>query len=186
MMFTNFKKIGHEKYKYELTHKMRVEIPTVDYSKPFRKHLKNRHLIDHKFIKLNGKEILVMPGYRSDGASGATFDTPNTFLGAFTHDALYQLMRMGLLPQAMKKYVDWWFYLLLRQEKMSIPRALAWYYALKVCGKSSCALKEFALTDALKSGDITLTGMGMPGIPRVRKIPVQKRPRIQKRKSGKK
>lgn len=165
-MFTHFKKIEHEKYKYETTEKMRVHIPKDEYFKPFRDYLSTRHLIDHKFIKLDNLSLLIMPRYRSDGASGWTFDTPNTFGGAFPHDALYQFMRMGLLPQWCKEYVDRWFYLLLREDHMSAVRANIWYYGVKFGGKKSCALKEFVLFDALKNGDISLKGLGMPGLPR--------------------
>ena len=127
-MFTAFKEIDHEKYKYELTGVLTAPMPTSNYMKPFRDHLENRHLIDHKFIKLDDKGLAVMTGYRTDGASGATFDTPNTFGGAIPHDALYQFLRMGLLPQAMKEYVGWWFYLLWRDEEMSFARARALYH----------------------------------------------------------
>ena len=45
-------------------------------------------------------------GYASDGPSGPTIDTPSFMRGAFVHDALYQLMRMGLLDQKWREPSD--------------------------------------------------------------------------------
>ena len=57
----------------------------------------NRH-ISIKFITLSkGGKLTIKSGYAWDGPSGPTIDT-NTFMrGSLAHDALYQLMRMGLL-----------------------------------------------------------------------------------------
>jgi hypothetical protein len=44
--------------------------------------------------------------YASDGPSGPTIDTDTFMRGAFVHDALYQLMREGLLPQSWRVLTD--------------------------------------------------------------------------------
>lgn len=55
-----------------------------------------------EFISLTTKgELTIHSGYASDGPSGPTIDRPKKHVvrGAFIHDALCQLLRMGLLPQ---------------------------------------------------------------------------------------
>ena len=50
------------------------------------------------YISLTSKGYLtIQKGYAWDGPSGPTFDSPLFMLGSLPHDALYQLMRMGLL-----------------------------------------------------------------------------------------
>ena len=58
--------------------------------------------LDTQFIRLRTDgELLLRSGYASDGPSGTTIDRPKKHVmdGAFVHDALCQLFRMGLLPQ---------------------------------------------------------------------------------------
>ena len=43
-------------------------------------------------------ELTIRRGYAWDGPSGPTIDTKNFMRGSLVHDALYQLMRQGLLP----------------------------------------------------------------------------------------
>ena len=63
--------------------------------------------IETEFIILRKTGLLtIKSGYASDGPSGPTIDTPSFMRGAFVHDALYQLMRMKLLPPDWKEYAD--------------------------------------------------------------------------------
>ena len=51
-----------------------------------------------KYINLTTEGLLFIKlGYAWDGASGPTFDTPSSMRGSLVHDALYQLMRLGVL-----------------------------------------------------------------------------------------
>jgi len=43
--------------------------------------------------------LTITVGYAWDGPSGPAIDTPTFMRGSLVHDAIYQLMRMGLLPQ---------------------------------------------------------------------------------------
>ena len=57
----------------------------------------NRH-ISTRFIRLSkGGKLTIKTGYAWDGPSGPTIDTKNFMRGSLSHDALYQLMREGLL-----------------------------------------------------------------------------------------
>ena len=50
--------------------------------------------------------LTVRRGYAWDGPSGPTIDTKTFMRGSLIHDALYQLIRWGLLPPETKKDAD--------------------------------------------------------------------------------
>lgn len=54
---------------------------------------------DHLIIHLRA-------GYAWDGPSGPAQDTPSFMRASLVHDALYQLMRLQLLPQAFRPAAD--------------------------------------------------------------------------------
>ena len=56
--------------------------------------------IDTDFIRLNAEgRLTIKKGYAWDGPSGPTIDTPSFMRGSLVHDALYQLMRNGLISK---------------------------------------------------------------------------------------
>lgn len=58
-------------------------------------------------IKIYSNGILVISeGFEFDGPSGPTFDTPQNLLPSLVHDALYELLRAGKLPQKHRKHAD--------------------------------------------------------------------------------
>ena len=60
----------------------------------------------YDFIILTSDGLLtIKKGFCWDGASGA-FDTKSIMKGSCVHDALYQLIRPGLLPKKLKKRAD--------------------------------------------------------------------------------
>ena len=51
---------------------------------------------DAKMISMLREGLLfISAGYSSDGPSGPTIDTKSFMLGAFVHDALYEMLRQG-------------------------------------------------------------------------------------------
>jgi len=50
--------------------------------------------------------LLISKGYAWDGASGPAWDTKSCIRGSCIHDALYQLLRLGLLPMEHKSAAD--------------------------------------------------------------------------------
>lgn len=50
--------------------------------------------------------LTLTAGYAFDGASGPCPDWPSIMRGAAKHDGLYQLMRLGLLPQSYRYVAD--------------------------------------------------------------------------------
>jgi len=65
------------------------------------------HACHWKWLSLDDKGLLrIEAGYAWDGASGPTIDTKSSMRGSVGHDALYQLMRKGLLPQSCRPIAD--------------------------------------------------------------------------------
>lgn len=63
--------------------------------------------INTDYISLDFRGVLsISPGYAWDGPSGPTFDTKSFMRGSLEHDAMYQLMRLGLLPQSYREAAD--------------------------------------------------------------------------------
>ena len=81
----------------------------------------------HLYVSLNTEGYLIVyAGYPSDLASGPTFNTKNTRRGAVGHDALYELLRQGLLDQKWRvpsdEELDKW----LEEDGMSSARRWIW------------------------------------------------------------
>ena len=82
--------------------------------------------IDSRFIHLTIHGALtIRDGYAWDGPSGPTIDTPTFMRASLVHDALYQLMRSGLLPGRWRRVADEEMRRICREDCMS--RFRAWY-----------------------------------------------------------
>ena len=81
--------------------------------------------------------LSIRNGYKLDGPSGPTFDTPNSMDAALVHDALYQLMRMDLLPVANRKRADRLLKKMCIENGMSKARANLWYIGVRFRGASA-------------------------------------------------
>lgn len=57
------------------------------------------------WLSLDGV-LTVRKGYAWDGPSGPAIDTKNFMRGSLVHDALYQFLREGKLPQAHRETAD--------------------------------------------------------------------------------
>lgn len=80
-----------------------------------------------EYIDLDPEGILtIRKGYAWDGPSGPTIDTRNTLRGSLVHDALYQLMRQGRLPQSVRLLADNIAHRIWREDGMSAWRAFLW------------------------------------------------------------
>jgi hypothetical protein len=60
---------------------------------------------DWIILRPNGL-LTIRKGYAWDGPSGPTIDTPSSMRGSLIHDALYQLMRLGLLDECYRVKAD--------------------------------------------------------------------------------
>lgn len=118
-------------YKYSLWDTYRVQIDIKGYS------------VSHHLFDLSPDGWLeIHSDYPSDGPSGWTFDTKSFMRGAFVHDALYEMLRLGLLPH------DPCFHLAnLELKKICLEDGMwAWraayvFWAVERFGNASAALK---------------------------------------------
>ena len=104
-------------YKYQLTRP--VSFPLLIYPD------QNIH---YKYLTFLTTGVLsIDEGYAWDGPSGPTFDTRNSMVAALIHDALYQLMRQGLLGQEWREPADKLLYSIAVWNGMNKFRAGIWY-----------------------------------------------------------
>lgn len=89
---------------------------------------------DHAADWLNvaGATLTIERGYCWDGASGPTWDSRSSMRASLVHDALYQLMRLGVLPEACREMADQALYDLCVEDGMFRPRAWAWWKAVRL------------------------------------------------------
>lgn len=83
-------------YKYQLVEEYAVGISIAP---------ENNVHTDFIELDVQGK-LVIKKGYAWDGPSGPTIDTLNFMRGALVHDALYQLMRNGLIDQEFRDEAD--------------------------------------------------------------------------------
>lgn len=82
-------------------------------------------------VDLAGR-LIVRKGYSWDGPSGPTVHTPNFMRGSLIHDALYQLMREGILHQHCRKQADIILREVCREDGMSRFRSGYVYLAVRI------------------------------------------------------
>ena len=83
-------------YKYQLEH-----------DEVFQTSLRPRSDINTRFICLTTDGVLtIKAGYAWDGVSGPIRDTEHNHHAGLCHDALYQLMRMGMMSKSLWKEAD--------------------------------------------------------------------------------
>jgi hypothetical protein len=91
--------------------------------------------INTEFVKLNSVGYLTLEKYYAcDGPSGPTIDTRTFMRGAFVHDALYQLIRLSLLPKEYKHIADCLLYDICIEDRMNRFRAWYVYQAVRFAG----------------------------------------------------
>lgn len=91
--------------------------------------------VGNHFIKLSSSgQLIVKKDYAWDGPSGPALDTKNFMRGSLEHDALYQLMREGLLPPSFRILADTRLREVCREDGMSAVRAWWVYQGVRVGG----------------------------------------------------
>lgn len=93
------------------------------------------------FLTLEKNGLLwIRKGYAWDGPSGPTVDYPKAHVmrGSLVHDALYQLMRWGLLHKNQRAKADELMRDIFEEDGMWRWRAKAWYRSVgKLAGKAA-------------------------------------------------
>ena len=84
------------------------------------------------WIRLTLDGVLeIRAGYAWDGPSGPTIDTKSTMRASLVHDALYQLMRAGMLTQDARDDADKLLFDLLIQDGCWEWRANLWLWTVR-------------------------------------------------------
>lgn len=91
----------------------------------------------HHYITLTNGNLTINIGYAWDGASGPVINTKNTLIASLVHDALYQAMRLNLIPnnEDTRKLADKTFYSILKDYKMFVVRRSVWYFMVRMFGR---------------------------------------------------
>ena len=111
-------------YKYQLT-------------KPYSFYLKKPipNEVDHEYFAIQANGFMgIKSSYAWDGASGPAIDTKNFMRGSLIHDALYQAIREGKLPQSFKQTADEILKDICIEDGMSKIRATWVYYGVRMGG----------------------------------------------------
>jgi hypothetical protein len=119
-------------YKYQLTNEFHRQLdirPPVGISTPW--------------LKLGTQGGLVISkGYCWDGPSGPTLDTPSFMRASLVHDAIYQLIRTGFLPQEHQKYADILIGIMCKEDGMAWFRRKYVVWALRRFGAMALKPKK--------------------------------------------
>ena len=119
------------------------------YSKGYKYQLRKPHiewipiypkqLVKTEWIELTSDgELLIRAGYAWDGASGPTIDTKSSMRGSLVHDAIYQLIRLGLIDQTNKSVADDLLHNICVEDGMWHFRAEVWEECVKRLAGGSC------------------------------------------------
>ncbi len=104
----------------------------------FQSEFKIDSVYDNGFLQLfPGGKLIIKSGYAWDGPSGPAIDTKNFMKSSLVHDALYQLIREGVLPLTERKRADEIMREISLSVGMSSFRAWYTYLAVRLFGKSS-------------------------------------------------
>lgn len=113
-------------YKYQLVGRYDISLPILG------------HAGGTAYVHIDGTGLLrIAEGYAWDGASGPTWDCRASMRGSLVHDALYQLIRIGVLDQAHKAIADEWLEKLCIEDGMLRARASLWRWAVTRFGRGA-------------------------------------------------
>ncbi len=119
-------------YKYQLVEEHSVSVGVMP---------KSDIQTDYIDLGTDGR-LVIKKGYAWDGPSGLTIDTSTFMRGSLVHDALYQLMRHGLISNdEWREQADKEMRRICREDGMFRIRAWWTYWAVRLCG-GKAASKE--------------------------------------------
>jgi hypothetical protein len=117
-------------YKYQLSYDYGIHTGILGYSAA----------IEYLSIYTTG-ELIIEGGYAWDGPSGPTFDTKTFMRGSLVHDALYQLIREGIIPLEDRVKADDLLKQICKDDGMNPLRAWWVHKGVTMLGKNA-ALSE--------------------------------------------
>lgn len=90
----------------------------------------------NEWLSFAHKTLTIQRGYAWDGPSGPTLDTKDTLRASLVHDALYQLLRLGILDEKYRQNADEELRKIGIEDGMNSVRAWLWYYAVRLAAGS--------------------------------------------------
>ena len=94
---------------------------------------------DHGKIFLPFPGLLYLArGYKWNGASGVTIDTPDTYRASCVHDALYALIKEHKAGREARLAADKNFLRMLKEDGMPWIRRYTWYLFVRLFGWRYC------------------------------------------------
>ena len=116
-------------YKYQLAEDESIQTTIYGYN-----------IITEFIVLTPGGLLTIKRGYAWDGCSGPTYDDDTNMTAGLIHDALYQLLRMGFIPDEYRETAD----RMLRDIciKNGMWKIRAWYYLEGVDHFAMKAAKE--------------------------------------------
>ena len=110
-------------YKYQLAESCTINLPGDALA---------GEMANNDYVMLINNHLLINEGYAWDGPSGPAVDTKNFMRGSLVHDALYQLIREGLLPKSSREAADRALVGLCRADGMGRFRSWYIYHAVRM------------------------------------------------------
>lgn len=114
---------------YTAGHRYQLEEPYY-HATPYKGKAGGNDLV---WLSPNGS-LQVSRGYAWDGASGPAINTKNFVRATLVHDALYQLIRLGVLSDSDRKVADELLRDIAKEDGMSYFRAAYVYAAVRLFG----------------------------------------------------
>ena len=125
-----------DRYRYELAADYQIIVK-----------IRPENSIHHEYFSLTtGGLLTVKAGYMWDGPSGLAIDSKDFMRGSLMHDACYQVMRLGLLPQSYRQVADEELRRICLEDGMWPIRAW-WVYNTVRMFAGSCAERQINLPE---------------------------------------
>jgi hypothetical protein len=96
-----------------------------------------RNIVTEYITLASCGRLWIRHGYAWDGPSGPTCDTRDSLRGSLVHDALYQLIREGLLEPDQRRNSDRELRDILIEDGMSATRSGYWFEGVEHFGKNA-------------------------------------------------
>jgi len=120
----SYRRFDHPKYRFILADALRLDTNIIG----------RACKTDWVELKADGT-LIIADGYAWDGASGIAINTENSVRASCGHDALYQLIRLGLLPRTKRLQADSDLRRWLIEDGMLELRANLWFFGVRLFGE---------------------------------------------------
>ena len=120
----HYRRFDHPKYRFILTAPLTLDTNIIG------------RACKTDWVELDRNGVMTLSaGYAWDGASGTAINTKNSVRASCGHDALYQLIRLGLLPRTKRLQADSDLRKWLIEDGMLELRANLWFFGVRLFGE---------------------------------------------------